>query len=310
MPGWAPVTPTPSISPIGLLHPTGANDVLSSPFCKGFLSFFLLPTTYYLPPTTYYLLPTTYHLLPTTYYLLMYLLPSTYYLHYHLPTTRTYYLLPTSCITTYLLLVPTTVQYLLPTTYHLLPTTYYLLVLPTAYYLLPATYYLLPTTYYLLPTTYYLLPTTYHLLPTTYHLLLYDLLLYSYLLLYGCPRTSKKVVRSEVFRKQASTFLIFYSSIRIRDVSGIPSDLRKSKRQGSFLYLLSWKCAGTPVLVRPTTYYPHLYSTSTTYLLPATTSISNYLQYEYSYCTNPYLHFHLRRNGKAGARNTVNSRRN
>ena len=53
---------------------------------------------------------------------------------------------------------------------------------------------------------------------------------------YGCPRTSKKVVRSEVFRKQASTFLIFYSSIRIRDVSGIPSDLGKSKRQGSFLY--------------------------------------------------------------------------
>ena len=59
------------------------------------------------------------------------------------------------------------------------------------------------------------------------------------------PRTSKKVVRSEVFRKQASTFLIFYSSIRIRDVSGIPSYLGKSKRQGSFIYLLSWKCAGT-----------------------------------------------------------------
>ena len=54
-----------------------------------------------------------------------------------------------------------------------------------------------------------------------------------------------ELVRSEVFRKQASTFLIFYSSIRIRDVSGIPSYLGKSKRQGSFLYLLSWKCAGT-----------------------------------------------------------------
>ena len=57
----------------------------------------------------------------------------------------------------------------------------------------------------------------------------------------GCPRTSKKVVRSEVFRKQASTFLIFYSSKVIRDVSGILSDLGKSKRQGSLLYLLSWK---------------------------------------------------------------------
>ena len=62
--------------------------------------------------------------------------------------------------------------------------------------------------------------------------------------MYGCPRTSKKVVRvlvrSEVFRKQASTFLIFYFSIRIRDVSGIPSDLGKSKRQGSFLYSYSY----------------------------------------------------------------------
>ena len=65
---------------------------------------------------------------------------------------------------------------------------------------------------------------------------------------------SKKVVlvrvRSEVLRKQASTFLIFYSSIRMRDVSGILSDLGKSKRQGSFLYLLSWKCAGTRTVLR------------------------------------------------------------
>ena len=62
---------------------------------------------------------------------------------------------------------------------------------------------------------------------------------YEYSYKYGCPRTSKKVVRvrSEVFRKQASTFLNFFSSIRIRDVSGISSDLEKSKRhQGSFLY--------------------------------------------------------------------------
>ena len=41
-------------------------------------------------------------------------------------------------------------------------------------------------------------------------------------------------------------FLNFYSSIRIRDVSEIPSVQKaKFKRQGSFLYLLSWKCAGT-----------------------------------------------------------------
>ena len=88
-----------------------------------------------------------------------------------------------SCKTTYYLLPTTTTYYLLPTTYYLLPTTVPTAV-PTA---VPTT---VPTTCYLLPTTYYeyLLPTTstYYLLPT-YYLLYEYLLLYLYYLLSNVP---------------------------------------------------------------------------------------------------------------------------